>query len=141
MAKKQKPEDTLAATRDAFPPGDQPFGNPAPSVPATPRYGIADAIALMRGLPAEVQATDIVVQIIKRTLESARIDVAAIIVDATRKEDTLDRRIATLLDEIAKHEQEIRTRAAEISQLQTDGAETSRVKQRLLLAEKLTSGT
>jgi hypothetical protein len=100
-------------------------------------YGIADAITLMRSLPPDLQHTDIVVQVIKRTLESAKINVTAIIADATRKEDAIENRIKLLQEEISMHEREIATRSTEIQRLQVDLEETSRVKERLVMAEKL----
>jgi chromosome segregation ATPase len=117
----------------------EPPVQPAPSTGPRPAYGIADAINLMRSLPQDLQTTDIVVQVIKRTLESAKIDVSAIIADASHKEDTIEKRIRTLQEEIANHEREIQTRTGEIARLQTDLEETSRVKERLVMAEKLTN--
>jgi septal ring factor EnvC (AmiA/AmiB activator) len=136
---KHESTDHLAPAPDPAAHGGHSFTAAAPAAPAgaaKPRYGIADAIALMHSLPPDLQTTDVIVQIIKRTLESANIDVAAIIVDATQKADALEKRIMTLQEEIAKHEHEIQTRAAEISRLQTDNSETRRVKEKLLLGEK-----
>jgi hypothetical protein len=139
-----KPKQKTSSARDVAAQDDMHM-DPEPPVQAapasTPRtgYGIADAINLMRSLPQDLQTTDIVVQVIKRTLESAKIDVAAIIVDATHKEDMIEKRIRTLQEEIANHEREIQTRTIEITRLQTDLEETSRVKERLVMAEKLTN--
>jgi hypothetical protein len=111
----------------------------APANTPRPAYGIGDAINLMRSLPQDLQTTDIVVQVIKRTLESAKIDVSAIIADATHKEDTIDRRIRELQAEIENFQTQIQSRSGEITRLQADLDETSRVKERLVMAEKLTS--
>ncbi len=111
----------------------------APSNAARPAYGIGDAINLMRSLPQDLQTTDIVVQVIKRTLESAKIDVSAIIADATHKEDTIEKRIRELQEQIENFQREIQTRSGEIQRLQADLEETSRVKERLVMAEKLTA--
>ena len=139
-----KPKQKTTAGREVAAHGEvvidnEPAVQPAPATGPRPAYGIADAINLMRSLPQDLQTTDIVVQVIKRTLESAKIDVAAIIVDATHKEDTIEKRIRTLQEEIAHHESEIQTRTGEISRLQVDLEETSRVKERLVMAEKLTN--
>jgi hypothetical protein len=101
-------------------------------------YGIDDAIALMRTLPSE--NVELVVQVVKHTLESARIDIGAIIEDATSKQQRIESRVAVLRDAITELEREIDTRRAEIDQLETDNRETTRVKERLVLAEKLAQG-
>jgi len=117
----------------------EPPVQPAPANLPRPNYGIGDAINLMRSLPQDLQTTDIVVQVIKRTLESAKIDVAAIIADASHKEDGIERRIRELQAEIENFQAQIQTRSGEIARLQVDLEETSRVKERLVMAEKLTS--
>ncbi|HWM85683.1 MAG TPA: hypothetical protein VNO33_07590 [Kofleriaceae bacterium] len=102
-------------------------------------YSIDDAVALMRTLPAE--NVELVVQVVKHTLESARIDIGIIIDDATAKQQQIESRISVLRDAIAELEREIDTRRAEIGQLEADNRETTRVKERLVLAEKLTQGS
>jgi hypothetical protein len=132
-------------TNAAQPGHEESHMEPEPAVQAMPTnaprpgYGIADAINLMRSLPQDLQTTDIVVQVIKRTLESAKIDVAAIIADATHKEDQVEKRIRELQEQIENFQREIQTRSGEIQRLQTDLEETSRVKERLVMAEKLTN--
>ena len=132
-------------TSGAQAPHEEAHMEPEPAVQAMPTnaprpaYGIADAINLMRSLPQDLQTTDIVVQVIKRTLESAKIDVAAIIADATRKEDMIEKRIRELQEQIENYQREIQTRSGEITRLQVDLEETSRVKERLVMAEKLTA--
>jgi chromosome segregation ATPase len=104
-------------------------------------YGIQQVIDLMRSLPADLQTTDMVVRVIKRTLESASINVGAIIADATRREEQIDTRIRPLEEEIAQHQREIETRNSEITRLQTDLEEISWAKECLVRVEKkLTTG-
>ncbi len=100
------------------------------------RYGIGQAIELMRMLPAE--NVELVVQVVKRTLESTHIRIDTIIQDASRKQAEIEGRIAVLKQEIAELEREIATRKSEIGALEADHRETTQVKERLLLAEKLT---
>ena len=119
----------IAATRS-------PESRRARTSPGT--YGIDDAIALMRTLPSE--NIELVVQVVKQTLESARIDIPVIIDDAAAKLQRIDGRIAVLRDAIAELEREIDTRRAEIDQLEAENRETARVKERLMLAEKLAHG-
>lgn len=103
-----------------------------------PPYGINDAIQLMRALPQD--NVELVVQVVKRTLESTKVQVTAIIDDASRKQETIENRIGVLKREIADFEEEISTRRGEIDRLEADHAETTTVKERLQLAEKLGKG-
>jgi len=103
-----------------------------------PDYGINKAIELMRMLPSE--NVELVVRVVKTTLESTNIKVAAIIKDATRKQGELEGRVGVLKKEISELEAEIATRKKEIAALETDHRETTMVKDRLQLAEKLAGG-
>src|SRR5262249_11821129 len=104
-----------------------------------PDYGINKAIELMRMLPSE--NVELVVRVVKTTLESTNIKVAAIIKDATRKQGELEGRVGVLKKEISELEAEIATRKKEIAALETDHRETTMVKDRLQLAEKLAGAT
>jgi len=131
----------LGASPPANP--DRLVPNAAPPRPPEPEpdefdssFGIDKAIELMRTLPAD--NVELVVQVVKLTLESTKIKIATIIDDATRKQDDIQGRIKVLKSEIAEFEKEIATRKDEINSLETDFEETSTVKERLILAEKLT---
>src|SRR5215475_4594546 len=100
--------------------------NPAPMDVDHPDYGINKAIELMRMLPSE--NVELVVRVVKTTLESTNIKVAGIIKDATRKQGELEARVTVLKKEIAELETEIAGRRKEISALETDHKETSTVK-------------
>lgn len=122
----------------------QPAATAAPAAAAAPAkkvattgYGIDDAISLMRTLPSD--NVELVVQVVKHTLESAHIDIATIIDDATGKVDRIESRVTVLRSAIADLEREIQTRRDEIDKLEADRRETTRVKERLLLAQKLTT--
>lgn len=108
---------------------------PPPPEP-TVDYGIDQAIALMRHLPGD--NVELVVQVVKHTLESTHIKIATIINDGSRKQRDIEGRIAVLRREIGELENEIATRKTEIAALEADYKETSSVKERLILAEKLT---
>jgi cell division protein FtsB len=97
-------------------------------------YGIDKAIELMRSLPQE--NVELVVTVVKTTLESLNVKLGVIIKDATRKQENIQSRIKVLKSEIAEYEQEIATRKQEIDNLETDFKETSTVKERLQMAEK-----
>ena len=103
-----------------------------------PDYGINKAIELMRALPSE--NVELVVRVVKTTLESTNIKVASIIKDAARKQGELEGRVGVLKKEIGELEAEISTRRKEITSLEADHKETTMVKERLQLAEKLAGG-
>jgi hypothetical protein len=102
-------------------------------------FGINKAIELMRTLPAD--NVELVVQVVKLTLESTKIRISTIIEDASRKQDDIQGRIKVLKAEIAEFEKEIAVRREEIASLEADFDETSTVKERLVLAEQLTNKT
>ena len=112
---------------DKAPPREDP--------PVTVEYGINMAIQLMRSLPVD-QNPELVVTVIKTTLESLRVKVSDIIADGTRKQADLEKRVEMLTKEIADFEKEIHQRKQEISRLEADHLETTSVKERLELAEK-----
>src|SRR5262245_9134872 len=98
------PVETVPLTARATPP-------PAPKVveEERPNYGIDQAIELMRALPGD-QNVELVVQVIKTTLESLRVRVSDIIDDASKKQKRLEDRVAVLRAEIAELEKEIQQR-------------------------------
>lgn len=132
---------SAASSRPAMPglPPVTPAARAAkPSQSPVTSYGIDDAIQLMRTLPQE--NVELVVRVVKHTLESTRIDIGAIIDDASQKQQRIEARVAVLKEAIADLEREIQVRRKEIDELETDHRETTKVKERLVLAEKLTSG-
>jgi hypothetical protein len=100
------------------------------------QYGIEQAIQLMRALPVADANVELVVAVVKTTLESLKVRIADIIVDAARKQKDLEDRVDRLQKEIVDFEREITQRRETIGLLEADHAETSSVKQRLELAEK-----
>lgn len=130
-----------AAARSAEPTLRDPDPEPPEEIEYdAPAYGIDDAIQLMRALPQD--NVELVVQVVKRTLESTNVKTRTIIDDASRKQGEIESRIDVLKKEIAEFEQEISTRKEEITKLEADHKETTQVKDRLQLAEKLsTSGS
>jgi hypothetical protein len=118
------------------PPKAPPPPPPREEPPLTVDYGINAAIQLMRSLPVD-QNPELVVTVIKTTLESLRVKVPDIIADATRKQADLEGRVQTLSKEIADFEREIAQRREEIARLEADHKETSSVKARLEMAEKM----
>ena len=100
------------------------------------RYGITEATLLMRTLPVD-QNVELVVRVVRNTLESMNVQLAEIIDDAAAKEQGLQSRMETLNGEIAELSRHIHARRQEIDHLSEELAETTTVKERLLLAQKL----
>jgi hypothetical protein len=113
-------------------------GEPRPrSKPGGKRvYGIAETTMLMRTLPVD-QNVELVVRVVRSTLESMNVQLVDIIDDAQAKELTLSGRVETLNGEISELSQQIDQRRQEIAKLQEELTETTTVKQRLMLAQKL----
>ncbi len=132
-----------AAAEPAPAPATAAVAAPPPAEPEVEdfdsSFGINKAIELMRTLPAD--NVELVVQVVKLTLESTKIRISTIIEDASRKQDDIQGRIKVLKGEIAEFEKEIATRREEIASLEADFDETSTVKERLVLAEQLTKKT
>jgi hypothetical protein len=102
-----------------------------------PEFGIQKAIELMRDLPQ--QNIELVVQVVKKTLESMQVDVVSIIEDAKTRQAKIQGRIKDLEEEIAELREEIAAREGEIAALKTDFAETRQVRERLEMAQKSAS--
>lgn len=99
------------------------------------RYGIEDAIKLMRSLPRD--NNEIVVTVVKKTLESTQIQVGDIVADADAKEDRIRDQHKTLETEIKDLQEQIAKRNQQITELLKDLKETTDVRQRLQLAMDL----
>jgi DNA repair exonuclease SbcCD ATPase subunit len=99
-------------------------------------YGIAETTLLMRSLPVD-QNVELVVRVVRSTLESMNVQLPEIIEDAAAKEKELQARMATLNGEIAEFSKQIEGRRQEIARLEEELTETTTVKERLLLAQKL----
>jgi len=108
---------------------------PMRGTPEHDDYGIDRAIELMRTLPSD--NIELVVQVVKFSLESVGIKLPMIIEDAIRRQKDIQGRIGVLRTEIADLEQEIKVRREEIERLDADHKETSTVRERLELAESL----
>lgn len=110
-----------------------PQASMAPSLPE-PSFGIDEAVVLMRQLPS--RNIDLVMQVVKKTLESLRVDVPKIIEGAAEKEHRIEQRILSLKSEIETLESKISTHRKEIGGLEAEQKEVLQVKERLSLAQK-----
>src|SRR5262245_48043804 len=87
----------------------------------------------MRAVPVD-QNPELVVAVIKSTLESLNVDIYDIIDDATRRQQEIEVRVMDLKAEMVEYEKQIQARKVEIGRLEADHAETTMVKGRLELA-------
>lgn len=99
----------------------------APAAVQQPRMGIDHAIQLMRSLPTD-RNVDLVVTVLKTTLESLGIRVTDIVADAARRQSDLEGRVGQLKSEIGTLEKEIEQRTQEIVRLEAAHAETTKVR-------------
>ena len=116
-------------------------GGPAPTPPvktASPKYGIAETIQLMRTLPAD-QNSELVVRVVRATLGSLDVKLPEIIEDATRKQKAVRERIADFHAKNAELEKQLEAHRKEIATLEADLKETTEVKDRLMAAEASSS--
>lgn len=100
-----------------------------------PAYGIADAMQLLRSLPVD-QNLELVIRVVRVTLNSLNVRVEDIIEDATRKQKSISDTVAALHGQVADLEKQLEARRREIAAHEADLKETTSVKERLLLAEK-----
>ena len=98
-------------------------------------YGIDKAIQLMRTLPKG--DVNVIVQVVKATLESNDVPVKTIIDDGTRRQEELRSKVDARLAEIAEIESKIARLRHEIEEFEAQHAEVTLVKERLVLAEEL----
>jgi hypothetical protein len=129
FAKKENWENKVAAEV-----GAGPAGVPvAAKMGASPKYGIAEAIQLMRTLPND--HVELVVRVVRATLASLDVRLPDIIEDASRKQKMVKDKIADFHAKNAELEKQLDAHRKEIAVLEADLKETSEVKDRLQQAE------
>jgi hypothetical protein len=112
----------------------EPIETP-PVVPIEHRFGIDDAIQLMRSLPADPNSA-LVVRVVRVTLGAVNVSVEEIVADASRKEARIKESIAGLEARIVELEGQLGALRREIAAHQADLKETSNVRERLHLADQ-----
>jgi septal ring factor EnvC (AmiA/AmiB activator) len=133
FAKKENWENKVAAEV-----GTGPAFTPAASKNGSPKYGIAEAIQLMRTLPAD-QNVELVVRVVRATLASLDVRLPDIIEDATRKQKSVRDKIADFHAKNAELEKQLAAHRKEIAALEADLKETTDVRDRLQQAESSSS--
>jgi hypothetical protein len=105
------------------------------TVESTRPYGIADVMSLMRSLPNDANV-DLMVRVVRVTLNSVDVRFEDIIADATQRQQSLEETVATLRQRIGDLEGQIEGRKRDIAAYEADLKETSFVKERLQAAIK-----
>jgi len=129
----------FAKKLDTTPGSTDNLGFP-PSTASSGKYGITEAIQLMRTLPVE-QNAELVVRVVRATLASLDVHLPVIIEDALRRQKAIQDRIAAIHGQIAELEKQLDVHRKEIGALEADLKETSSVKERLQMAEKGAGGS
>src|SRR5262249_54072350 len=125
-----------AVTEKAAPPPPAPAANPpGASRPPAATVGIDYAVQLMRSLPTN--NIELVVQVVRRTLESLNIHVTDIVRDAAKRQKDIQTRVGQLNNEIMALQAEVERRQLEIKSLEAAHGEVTLVKERLE-AEEIT---
>ncbi len=106
-----------------------------PVVAIERRFGIDDAIQLMRSLPADPNSA-LVVRVVRVTLGAVNVSVEEIVADAARKETQIKENISGLEAKIVELEGQLGALRREIAAHQADLKETVNVRERLHLADQ-----
>jgi hypothetical protein len=106
-----------------------------PVVPLEHRFGIDDAILLMRSLPTDSNMA-LVVRVVRVTLGAVHVSVEEIVEDAIRKEARIKESIAKLEGQVVDLEKQLAIIRGEIAAQQADLKETINVRERLHMADQ-----
>lgn len=117
--------------------GDVVMDSPEQQSSSKPEYGIQETIKLLRAMPKGDQ--DIVLMVVKKTLESMDVRVADIIRDAEIKEKGFNQLLSTLRAEVTDYQSKVKTKQQEIITLEVVLKETTAVKNRLMYVENLSA--
>jgi hypothetical protein len=134
FAKKESWDNKVAAEVGA---GPAAAPAAAAKIGGSPKYGIAEAIQLMRTLPHD--HVELVVRVVRATLASLDVRLPDIIEDANRKQKMVRDKIADFHAKNAELEKQLDAHRKEIATLEADLKETSEVKDRLQQAEAASS--
>jgi hypothetical protein len=102
------------------------------ATPLPPAYGILEAIRLMKSLPVD-ENTELVVRVIKSTLESMHVNVADIVEDADRQAGFITGKMTALNQDVVGLERSLEAKREELRALEAELAETRLAKERLLM--------
>jgi DNA repair ATPase RecN len=93
-------------------------------------YSIDQALALMRSVPAEGLNERLVVQVIRKTLESAGISIPQVLGAVVQRQDEVTNEIVRIQTEIASLHQQIEIKTAQVQNYQDQLAEIDQLRER-----------
>jgi hypothetical protein len=93
-------------------------------------YGIEQALALLKSIPTEGLPEKTVVDIVRKTLESAGISIPALLEVANRRQDEITNEIVRIQGEIASLHQAIEEKTGQVSFYQEQLAEIGSLRER-----------
>jgi hypothetical protein len=99
------------------------------------RFGIDDAIQLMRSLPADPNMA-LVTRVVRVTLGAVNVSVEEIVQDALRKEARIKESIAAIEAQMAELDKQLAALRRDITAHQSDLKETVNVRERLHMADQ-----
>jgi hypothetical protein len=131
-----KPAPAVPASTDTDHEDIEPEAIATPPVmPIEHRFGIDDAIQLMRTLPTDSN-TALVVRVVRVTLGALNVSVEDIVEDAARKEARIKESISALEGRIVELDGQLGALRREIAAHQADLKETTNVRERLHMADQ-----
>jgi len=98
--------------------------------PQATSYTIDQAMALMRSVPVEGLNERLVVQVIRKTLESAGISIPHLLGAVVQRQDEVTNEIVRIQTEIASLHQQIEIKTAQVQNYQEQLAEIDRLRER-----------
>jgi hypothetical protein len=116
-----------AEAAPAPPEPPEPKPAPAPKAPAVPAFDVDNAIALMRKLPLN-EEPELVLRIVRKTLQSTGVSIEEVIRSAKRRESTLSEEIEKDRAAIDQHERDIAELRANIESSSSRLGETRKVR-------------
>jgi hypothetical protein len=97
--------------------------------PGTP-YTVEQALDLMRGIPTEGMPERLIVQVIRKTLESVGISIPDVLAAASRRQDEVTNEIVRIQGEIASLHQAIEAKSAQVAYYQEQLGEIGSLRER-----------
>jgi hypothetical protein len=134
-AKAAEPAAVAKEPGETDPEDVEPESLTPPVAPMEHRFGIDDAIQLMRSLPSDPNSA-LVVRVVRVTLGAVNVSVEEIVADATRKEDRIKESISVLEARIVELDGQLGALRREIAAHQADLKETVNVREKLHMADQ-----
>ncbi len=103
---------------------------PAPQASSRPKYGIDEAIQLMRTLPLD-QNPELIVLVVKNTLASMNVSLKDTVRDAVARQEAVRTRIEGLKANVGQLEEQIQSKKEQVASAEAELRELVQVTERL----------